>query len=167
MILLYAQPYDISAEGFYFSTGEDYVAKVGSAINLYGSPVEEFEIQFVDGESIDARLFQELKPHQGNISDFLEAVGDWRDDEKIKVIVALEAGYAFVLGKDTPDQLDIDFYEIDSLRDLAVHFVEEGLFGPIPESIRGYLDYDALARDLSMDYAEISIDGRHYVYHCH
>ena len=167
MILLYAQPYDISAQGFYFGTIEEYDANFSSVKNSYGSPVEELELQFIDGQRIDAKLFEELKPHQGNIAAFLQAVANWDDHEKIKVIVALDGGHDFVLGEDTPDLFDIDFYEIDSLRDLAMQFVEEGLFGPIPETIQCYLDYDAMARDLSMDYVEISIDMRRYVYRRH
>lgn len=167
MTRLYAQPYDISAEGFYFDTAEEYTAKAGKLRNSYGWPVEEFELQFIDGESMDAKLFEALQVHQGNFAAFLEAAEDWSDDDKIRVIVTVgEAGYKFDLGTDSPDQFDVDLYEIDSLRDLAMQFVKEGLFGDIPESIRNYLDYDAIARDLGMDYSETTIEGMRYVYRC-
>ncbi len=52
------------------------------------------------------------------------------------------------------------------MQELAQQFVEEGLFGEIPEKIQHYLDYDAIARDLSMDYSEITIAGTHYIYRC-
>ena len=39
-----------------------------------------------------------------------------------------ESGYTFDLGKDSPDQFDVDLYEMDSLHDLAVQFVDEGLY---------------------------------------
>ena len=167
MTRLYAQPYDISALGFYFDTAEEYNEKSSKLKNSYGWPVEEFELQFIDGESIDAKLFEALGVHQGNFSAFLEAAEDWSEDDKIKVIIAVgEVGYKFDFGKDSPDQFDVDLYEIDSLRDLAMQFVEEGLYGTIPESIQNYLDYDAIARDLGMDYSEITIDGTHYIYRC-
>lgn len=167
MTTLHAQPYDISANGFYFETAEEYNEKADKLLNSYGQPVEEFELQFIDGESIDADLFKALGVHQGNFPAYLEAVNDWSEDEKIKVIIAVgEAGYKFDLGKDAPDQFDIDLYALDSLKDLAEQFVEEGLFGDIPASIQNYLDYDAIARDLGMDYSEIRIDGTNYIYRC-
>jgi antirestriction protein len=62
--------------------------------------------------------------------------------------------------------LDVDVYEMDSLRDLAQHFVEEGLFGDIPERLQYYIDYDAIARDLSADYSEVRIAGKTLIYRC-
>ena len=112
-------------------------------------------------------MFKALGVHQGNFPSYLEAAEEWSEDEKIKVIIAVgEAGYKFNLGEDTPDQFDIDLYELDSLKDLAEQFVEEGLFGEIPTNIQNYLDYDAIARDLGMDYSEITIDGTNYIYRC-
>lgn len=167
MTRLYAQPYDIRATGFFFETAEEYNTKAASLRNASGWPVEEFEIQFIDGDAIDARLFEALSVHQGNFPAYLEAVTDWSEDDKIKTIIAVgEAGYSFTLGEDSPDQFDIDLYEIDSLRELAIQFVEESLFGDIPERIQHYLDYDAIARDLGMDYSEITIDNTRYIYRC-
>ena len=58
------------------------------------------------------------------------------------------------------------FYQLDSLRELAEHFVDEGLFGSeIPENLRIYLDYDSIARDLSVDYSEVEIGGTNYIFH--
>jgi len=167
MTTLHAQPYDISANGFYFETAEEYNEKASKLLNSYGQPVEEFELQFIDGESIDADLFKALGVHQGNFAAYLEAVDDWSADDKIKVIIAVgEAGYNFDLGKDAPDQFDIDLYELDSLKDLAEQFVEEGLYGEIPKALQYYIDYEAIARDLGMDYSEIRIDGTNYIYRC-
>lgn len=167
MTTLFAQPYDISANGFYFETTTEYEERAGKLLNSYGDLVEEFEIQFIDGESLDCALFSVLGIHQGNFPAYLEAVEDWSEDDKIKVIIAVgQVGYNFDLGKDNPDQFDVDLYELDSLKDLAMQFVEEGLFGEIPESIQNYLDYDAIARDLGMDYSEITIAGTSYIYRC-
>jgi hypothetical protein len=167
MTTLHAQPYDISANGFYFETAAEYSEKADKLLNSYGQPVEEFELQFIDGESIDTDLFKALGVHQGNFAAYLEAVNDWSEDDKIKVIIAVgEAGYNFDLGKDTPDQFDVDLYELDSLKDLAEQFVEEGLYGEIPKSLQYYIDYEAIARDLSADYSEIRIDGTNYIYRC-
>ena len=165
MTQLFAQPYDISAVGFFFGNIEEYETKSEKLRNAYGEPVEEFEIQFIDGEDIDCALFRAFGVHQGDIDAYFEAVDTWEDGQKINVILAVgEAGYSFDLGKDDPDQFDIQIYEMDSMKELAEQFVEEGLFGEIPESIQFYIDYEAIARDLAMDYAEAVIAGTHYIY---
>ncbi|MFA7275868.1 MAG: antirestriction protein ArdA [Pseudobdellovibrionaceae bacterium] len=167
MTRLFAQPYDISANGFYFETVADYLTKSSQLINDYGVPVEEFEIQFIDGEGIDCQLFTALSISQGTCEKFLDIVNEWDEDDKIKVIIAVgESGYNFDLKKDTPNQFDVDLYQIDSLKELAEQFVEEGLLGEIPENIKSYLDYDAIACDLDMDYNEIRVDGTNYIYRC-
>jgi hypothetical protein len=58
MTKLFAQPYDISAYGFYFETAAEYEEKADKLLNSYGQPVEEFEMQFIDGEGIDSELFK-------------------------------------------------------------------------------------------------------------
>ncbi len=167
MTTLYAQPYDISARGFYFDTASEYSAKASKLKNDYGQPVEEFEIQFIDGQYLDAKLFEALGVNQANHEAFLESVTDWSDDEKIKVIIAVgEAGYKFRLGDDVPDQFEVDLYQADSLADLAAQFVEEGHYGEIPELLRNYIDYDAIARDLSVEYGDIRLGGNRYIYRC-
>ena len=164
---LFAQPYDISAQGFYFTTLEQYQEKTAKARNQLGFTVEEYEIQFIDGETIDAQLFEALSVNQCNFSKFLEACEAWDDHQKQKVIIAVgECGYHFDLISDDPDDLDVDIYELDGLRELAEHFVDEGLFGEIPERLQTYLDYDAIARDLGLDYSETTIDGTRLVYRC-
>jgi len=164
---LYAQPYDISATGFFFDSADEYNAKAAKAKNSYGWPVEEFEIQFIDGDIIDAALFKALGVHQGNFQAYLDAVESWSEEDKVRVIIAVgEAGYTFDLDTDTPDRFDVDLYEMSSLRDLAEHLVEGGLFGEIRERIQAYLDYDAIARDLGMDYSQTTIDGTSYIYCC-
>lgn len=166
-ILLFAQPYDISAQGFYFESLEEYEQKAGKLRNSAGFPVEEFEIQFIDGEAIDAQLFQAIGIYQPNIGDFFEAVENWDEEDKIKVIIAVgECGYLFNWCKDDPGDFDVYFCEADSLRELAEQFVEEGLYGEIPERLQYYIDYDAIARDLAVDYGEVRIAGRNLIYRC-
>ena len=167
MTQLHAQPYDISTNGFFFDSEEEYNEKASKNLNSFGFPVEEYEIQFIDGETIDAQLFKALGVNQCNFGKFLEACDSWDDHQKHKVIIATgECGYSFDLESGDPDDFDVDIYEMDSLHQLAEHFVDEGLFGEIPERLQFYLDYDAIARDLGMDYSEIRIDGKNFVYRC-
>ena len=93
-------------------------------------------------------------------------VEDWEDWQKVNTIIACgECGYDFDRQND-PDQYGIDLYFVDSLKELAEQFVEEGLYGDIPESLQYYIDYDAIARDLGMEYSEIEVAGQSYVYRC-
>jgi hypothetical protein len=166
-IILFAQPYDISANGFYFASVEGYEKQSARVRNSYGQPVEEFEMQFIDGDAIDAQLFKAIGIHQGDTGAFLEACKNWNTDQKRNVIIAVgECGYTFDLKTDDPDKLDVDLYEMDSLRELAEHFVDEGLFGEIPESIKNHIDYFSIARDLSADYTTTVIGGTSLIYRC-
>lgn len=167
MTQLYAQPYDITAQGFYFETAEEYQEKAAKARNASGFPVEEYEIDFIDGESIDAALFEALGVHQGNFPQFLDACDTWDDHQKRKTIIAVgECGHSFDLKAGDPEDFDVDIYEVDSLRELAEQFVDDGLFGDIPERLQNYLDYDAIARDLGFDYSETTIAGQRLIYRC-
>ena len=57
---------------------------------------------------------------------------------------------------------DVDVYEMTT-KELAEHFAEEGIYpAGVTEQILPYLDYDLLARDLSMDYTEITCQGITY-----
>lgn len=56
----YAQPYTIEASGFYFKSYDDYLKKSKSLTDRYSAPVEEFEIQFIDGGNMLSHLFRHL-----------------------------------------------------------------------------------------------------------
>lgn len=53
---------------------------------------------------------------------------------------------------------DCDIYENMNMIELAEQFIDEGLFGAIPDNIINYIDYERVARDLSMDYTEYNGD---------
>lgn len=165
-ITLYAQPYDISATGFYFTSAEEYENKAKNLTNAHGDPVEEFEIQFIDGERIDCELTKAIGINQANFANFLECAEAWEDWQKINVIIATgELGYSFN-PQDDPDHYGIDVCGVSTMRELAEQFVDDGLFGEVPERFQFYIDYDAIARDLAVDFAEITIAGERYVYAC-
>ncbi|NOR62970.1 MAG: antirestriction protein ArdA [Rhodobacteraceae bacterium] len=166
MTQLYAQPYDISATGFYFETAEEYKKNANALRNDYGDPVEEFEIQFIDGEHIDCDLAAAISLNQANFAQFFDCVDDWDEGQKQQVIIAVgDCGYVFDANT-APDDFDVEIYEIDTMRELAEQFVEEGLFGEVPESFQFYIDFDAIARDLAVDYSEIKIAGKRLIYRC-
>lgn len=166
-VTLYAQPYDITASGFYFETPEQYEKRAAKARNDFGQPVEEFEIQFIDGDEIDCALSQAWEINQADFPAFLEAAEDWDDETKRCFIIAVgECGYDAADVADDPESVEIDLYYVDDLKELAEQFIDDGLFGDIPERLRFYIDYEAIARDLSVDYAMTEIAGSFIAYRC-
>jgi antirestriction protein len=166
-LTFHAIPYDISASGFYFATVEEYRKKSASHLNEYGDQVDEFEIQFIDGDTLDLEVFNALSVDQSNICAFIEKCEEWDDSEKDYLIVAVgECGYDFDIETDSPYDFGVTIYEVDNLKDLTYQFVDEGLLGDIPDNLSCYLDYDAIARDLGMGYSEITIGMHSFIYRC-
>lgn len=163
-ITLYAQPYDISATGFSFESADDFDIKSDACRNSFGDIVEEFEIQFIDGEAIDAALAKAIGLTQANLGHFFDCAEHWEDWEKTIVIIAVgDCGYDFDPER-APSDYDIDVYHAVSLRELAEQFVDDGLLGEVPANLLPYFDYDAFARDLAVDYTETEIAGQQLVY---
>ena len=167
MTTLFAQPYNIDATGFYFESAEDYIAKAKGNFDRYGQFVEEYEIQFIDGEAIDAEVANVWNLSQCNFTKFFDFIDECDDDQKTRFVIAVgECGYASEQVKSDPDSIDITIYYHRNFKELAEEFVEEGYFGDIPENLRFYIDYDAIARDLSVDYTTVEIAGEHLIYRC-
>jgi hypothetical protein len=163
--LFYAQPYNFDAVGFQFQTMKQYEDRQSRCRDSFGQVVEEFELQFIDGEAIDAALFEALSIGQCTIGAFIDLIDKWSDGDKLAVIIAVgECGYSFDIAKDDPSDFDVNMYHDQNLKELAEQFVDEGLFGDIPERLSFYLDYDAIARDLAHDYTETTIAGQQLVY---
>lgn len=164
MTTFFAQPYNIDATGFYFETAFEFQERSQANRDHFGQRVEEYEIQFIDGETIDAALAKAFGINQANISEFIDFVDVASEDEKTAYIIAVsEGGYDSTCNI---SEIDIDIYEVGSLRELAEQFVDDGLFGEIPNNLQNYIDLDAVAYDLGMDYCETEIAGRRYVYRC-
>lgn len=165
-LILFAQPYDVTANGFYFGSFDAYCAQATKQRNAQGTPVEEYEIQFIDGAAIDCSLGEAIGLSQATLELFFDIVDDGDVDEKIRVILAVgECGHSFD-AKTCPCDFDLEIHACVTMRELAEQFVDEGLYGVIPERLEFYIDYEAIARDLSMDYAEAEIAGIPLVYRC-
>lgn len=95
----------------------------------------------------------------------LDAVVEWSEDEKLRAIIAIgECGYEFDLSSDDLNALDVEIYHFDSLEELAMEFVEDGILGDIPEALERYIDYAPLARELAVNYTEAEIAGHRHIY---
>lgn len=167
MTRLYAIPYDMTAGGFYFSTLSEFVMNDANNRNDQGYRVEEYEIQFLDGDDIDAELAKAWELNQSNFTSFLEKAEEWEESEKISYIIAVgECGYSHDQVIDAPENIDITYYQVQFMRELAEQFVDDGLYGEIPTTLVSYIDYQAIARDLEVEYSTIKIAGEWFIYRC-
>lgn len=92
------------------------------------------------------------------LNKLAERIGELEKYEKPILDAIIEAS-----GADLEEALDIledsdyIFYEVDTLEELAEMFVEDGIFGNIPDYLLRYIDYEKIGRDLEHDgYVETS-----------
>lgn len=162
---LFAQPYNREAHGFFFTDYEDYLTKQAACKDGFGNPIEEFEITYLGNNDLTHALFEALQISQATLKAFIEIAIDYDDHEKLQVIIAVgELGFAFDMNKDNPNDLDVDIYRDITMVELAEQFVNEGLFGEIPEAISYYIDFDKIARDMEHDYAATEVAGEQIIY---
>lgn len=165
-LTLYALPYDLDASGFYFDSFEDYETKYNKNCNVYGQPVEEYMFDFIDGSAIDCDLFKAVKGGY-NLKAFFMVANTWEDYNKIPLIIAYEENITSKPFNEevTPDLFeDIDIYYDMSFEDLAWQFIEDGLFGIIPDHLVNYLDIEKIASELSYDYHQTKVGNNSIIY---
>jgi len=160
--IYHATPYDISAEGFYFKTLEEYHDKAGSHRNEYGDPVEEYEIQFIDGEN--HALFAAIGVNQANLKLWFERFEDLDDDDAVKAIYLAE--HLGTPPEEIIDRLDEVYIFEGTPVEYAESYIEDtGLLNEMPENLRYYFDTEAFARDMVLggDITEVEIMGRNWI----
>ncbi len=162
----HATPYDTSATGFYFSTYEDYLDKASNHKNAHGDPVEEYEIQFIDGDLpwCNGPLFNALGIYQANLDTWFQKFEDMLMDDATKVIYVAE-----YLNYDISEVLDhmddVTLYQ-GTAQEYAQEYIEDsGLLDSMPENLQYYFDVEAYARDmvLSGDITEVEINHTQYI----
>jgi len=160
MTTLHATPYNIDATGFYFTDANDYAAKASRHTDRYGNLVEEFEIQFIDGD--DAELFAASSINQANLGTWFDDIEFLKDHEKVSLyyLVAV-AGYDLVLALDKLDEPSITQ---SSLQVAAEELFDECYLHSVPESVRFYINYEKFAKDCEIggDLAEFEFSGTTY-----
>jgi antirestriction protein len=147
----HATPYDISASGFYFQTMEEYEEKAASHRNAHGDPVEEYEIQFIEGD--DYALFNALDINQANLWDWFENFeGNFEGKDLVKALYL-----AIHIGKTIEDldqkRLDDVMLFEGSAKDYAEQYLDDtGIFDAVEKVGLNpyYVDVDAFARDMEL-----------------
>lgn len=152
MTEFYAQPYSIEHTGFYFDSLETYEAGM-KALNARGC--EEVEIQFIDGDYHLASLAGAASIHQGNVALWFETLDNLDEAEAAQLLFLVDCGYNLEGALERYE--DVCLFD-GTAEEYAYDLINETT--EIPESLRYYIDYAAIARDmkLSSEITEIRHD---------
>lgn len=159
----HATPYDISATGFYFSTYEEYVEKAATHKNEYGDPVEEYEIQFIDGDN--HQLFKALEVNQANLNQWFDDFEDLDTDDTNKATYLAEySGYSD-MNHILSNMEDVMLFEGTALEYAEEYIEDTGMLNDMPENLRYYFDTEAFASDMVLggDVSVVEVNGSTYV----
>lgn len=161
-IKLYANPYAFDAKGWYFSSEDEYEKKFEKHL-----PVEEYEIDFIDGKDFDSELFKAMKVSQGNVVEYFERreeLLDMDESEQAAVHYALEelgikdVGEAIAMAED-----DIRVTE-GNASDYAAEYLDSmgGVGSLDAKTLEMYFDYEAFTRDMVLngDITEFTFLGK-------
>ena len=143
MTTLHATPYNLDAAGFYFESLEDYQTKSEKHLDRFGSLVEEFEIQFIDGD--DAELFVACGINQVNLDTWFNGIEFLQDYEKVSLYYLVGmAGYSL---EQALERLDEPSISEAVLLDAATELFDECWLPSVPDNIKYYIDYDKFSTD--------------------
>lgn len=158
----HATPYDTSATGFYFSTYEEYTKQAATHLNAYGDHVEEYEIQFIDGDNY--KLFNALSVNQANLEKWFDDFEALDSGNLIKAIyLASDRGYNI---DDILRSLDDVCLFEGTAEDYAQSYIEDtGMLSALAENLQRYFDVKDFSHDMLLggDIAELRIDSTDYI----
>lgn len=156
----YANPYNPSATGFYFESTEELEEKFAELKDEFGSPVEEFEIDAIDGTREEMELFERVEVNQSNIAEFIEFI-DTSDEETWPAVYFLLERYTLEGSISRAEECNV---VQSSLLDAASNLFDECYGYSIPEELRIYIDYEKFAADIKYggDMVEFEFGGKTY-----
>ena len=151
----FAQPYTLGAVGFYFEDLDDYREKANDLKDDCGLPVEEFELQYIDGDH--ARLFNALSISQASLSDWFDLLDELDDDEDRYLIACHLEEMGFDISELSRRWDDYRLY-----RGTAADYAEEivSVCYEVPGNLASYIDYERLGREMVLggDITELEHD---------
>lgn len=142
----FAQPYSLDAHGFYFLTIEEYREKAAANRDRYGNPVEEYELQYIDGEHY--RLFESLGVSQASLGRWFELL-DELDDDDDRYLIACHLAENGERVEDLSSRWDDYSVYRGSAADYAREIVEDCY--QLPENLVYYIDFERLGRDMVLE----------------
>lgn len=149
----FAQPYSIEAVGFYFADLADYRAKAANAVDRFGTPVEEFEIEYINGDY--SRLFSAVRVTQASLAAWFDLLDELDGDEDRYLIACHLAEDGHALGDLSSCWDDYRVYR-GTAADYACELVEDCY--EVPGNLAGYIDYERLGRDMVLEGSLIELE---------
>lgn len=147
MITLFAQPYDICAAGFYFNSSTEFQQKFEMK-----KPVEEYEIQFIDGPETALEIFNAMHVSQSNSEAYFEIIESLADNvESIaKFCYLIEYGVCNDVDTALASLDDVTLFE-GTVEEYAEDLAESCYFtDDVPNIFKQYFDVESFARDLEI-----------------
>ncbi|MCG7876046.1 MAG: antirestriction protein ArdA [Candidatus Thiodiazotropha endolucinida] len=162
MNLLFARPYNTEITGFYFTSYDDYLIKSAGLTDSFDQPVEEVEIELIDGDL--AQLFEACKITQATLSVWFDEIEHLDSAEQVELYYRCRT-----LGQDVEQALNSlntdGIIYASSVAEYARSYVtQSGILDKLPEALQCYFDYELLARDLEMSG---SMSEFRYLGHCY
>jgi hypothetical protein len=150
----YAQPY-ANAAGFYFSTLDEFEAGMKK---LLRRGIEEVELQFIDGDSADADLFNELKISPVTLELWFDEVQPLEEYEKAGLYGLNDAG-----GKDIEEmihqvKMENPIRHEGTVLDYARSYVDDVGIENMGESAHTYFGYEKFGESIKNDILTSSDD---------
>lgn len=142
----FANPYNTSVFGFYFETLDEYKERFSALRDSFGCPVEELEIDVIDGTPAEVALAGAMRIDQGNLEKCLDVLNSADESNWPALFYLLDNGVVSDLDDALEKVDDVCLYQ-GTLLDAASELFDDCYAHEIPESIRCYIDYEAFARD--------------------
>lgn len=157
---LYANPYDTSASGFYFGSAEEFEEEFQKRL-----PVEEYEIDFIDGTSEEAAMFKVANISAANLDEWFDGMDRLEGYEMPAAYFLLSNGQVSSFSDAVEKAGELSFSEGD-VKAYAESYIDD-MGGPAKlgkETLEMYFDYDAFARDMELngDVVEFEFGGTTY-----
>ncbi len=144
----FACPYNLDAAGFHFNSLDEYSERAAGCVDSFGSVVEEFELQFIDGAAADAELFEALGVSQASLSVWFDRAEDLHAEAKAAAFyLASQCGRT---AEDALDDAEDVVIREGELVEAATEQFDE-FYSDLPQSVRMYVDLDAYARDCRLN----------------
>lgn len=107
----------------------------------------------------------------GNLIQLNNTLEEMEDYEKVSLIALLEKGYKFTDAVDNvgnTTQYGVDS-EYSGMEEVVWSYIEEGVYGDIPDNITNYLNISQMASDLEINgtWCGVSYNGNTYMVDIH
>jgi len=158
MAELIAYPKNIEGNGFFAATLRQFREEERALTERLGRTCD-LVLTFNRGEDIDRALFDVMNVHSGTVERYFEAAAHWSETEKIKVILAVTKGRMDFNEHSRPGDFNLFVYRVNSLAELARHFMDNGHSAYRP-------DMDAVIRDIGKHYHIARVAGHSVAYRC-